>query len=327
MKIFVQDKRRNKGEFQFYMHQFVESCKRNGIKRSSEFAWCKTIKLNAIVMRWEYLANIFRLCRKKRAVIVCSSGGFLIYDSFPQNLFAEIIPMFWDSWPSSWEKQLYSLKRLKCKLCFVSSSQVAAKINASHLNTKAYWIPEGIDISAYKKGPELKNRNVDIYEMGRQKSEYHRILCILQEEKKINKLCFNRYNADGSNQKLAFPAIHDLLETLPDIKIVISFPQIDTHPEKAGNIETLTQRYWESMLSRNLIVGRAPFELVDLIGYNPVVNVDWSDPQEQILYILSNIEDYQELVDKNYVTALKYASWDNRIKKIKVILLNNGYTL
>ena len=56
------------------------------------------------------------------------------------------------------------------------------------------------------------------------------------------------------------------------IKIVVSFPQNITNPKKAGDIETLTQRYWESMLSRNIIVGQAPEELIELIGYNPVIN-------------------------------------------------------
>ena len=58
----------------------------------------------------------------------------------------------------------------------------------------------------------------------------------------------------------------------------------------AGKIETLTQRYWECMLSRCLIVGRAPFELINLIGYNPVIEVEWGNESEQLLRILNNIE-------------------------------------
>jgi hypothetical protein len=98
-----------------------------------------------------------------------------------------------------------------------------------------------------------------------------------------------------------------------------------THPENAGNLETLTQRYWEAMLSRCLIVGRAPKELTDLIGYNPVVDVDWNAPEDQLTHILSHIADYQGFVNKNYTVALKYASWDNRIKQVKSILASEGY--
>ena len=58
--------------------------------------------------------------------------------------------------------------------------------------------------------------------------------------------------------------------------------------EKAGNagdIETLTQRYWENMLSRIIMVGHAPKELVDLIGYNPIIEIDKENDKEQIIDI------------------------------------------
>lgn len=109
--------------------------------------------------------------------------------------------------------------------------------------------------------------------------------------------------------------------------MVISFPQIDTHPQKVGDIETLTQRYWETMLSRNLIVGRAPNELIQLIGYNPVVDVDWINPKKQLSDILSNIESYQALVERNYQTAKVMASWDNRAKDVITTLRVLNYEL
>ena len=46
-----------------------------------------------------------------------------------------------------------------------------------------------------------------------------------------------------------------------------------TQPEVAGDIETLTQRYWECMFSRMVMVGHAPQELIDFIGYNPVIEL------------------------------------------------------
>ena len=108
---------------------------------------------------------------------------------------------------------------------------------------------------------------------------------------------------------------------------MICFPQCDTNPQKAGNLETLTQRYWEAMLSGCLIVGRAPQELIDLIGYNPVIDVEWDNPEIQVEGILNNIENYQNLVDKNIESAQKYATWDSRIPLIKEYLAKVGYQL
>lgn len=130
----------------------------------------------------------------------------------------------------------------------------------------------------------------------------------------------NTYDSDGALQGLAFSTAQDLIDALPHIQIVVSFPRSLTHPILSGGIETLTQRYWESMLTRTLIVGHCPKELLKVIGYNPVVEVDWQDPNSQLRDIIANIDTYQELVDRNYQIALSHASWLKRIELIDKIL-------
>jgi hypothetical protein len=193
------------------------------------------------------------------------------------------------------------------------------------LGIKAYWIPEGIDLKSFNKGADLKERHIDLYEMGRQMLNLHVFLVQLFNDDKIKGYYRNLYNKDGSLSRLAFETTEEMQKTLSDIKIVVSFPQCDTHPQIAGNLETLTQRYWEAMLCRCLIIGRAPQELIDLIGYDPVVNIDWNSPSMQIEEILKNIDDYQLLVDKNYNSAIKFASWEMRIREIRKILLKEKY--
>lgn len=88
-----------------------------------------------------------------------------------------------------------------------------------------------------------------------------------------------------------------------------------TQPEVAGDIETLTQRYWECMFSRMVMVGHAPQELIDFIGYNPVIELnDKISAEELIADVIEHIEDYQSLVDKNRETAEKMGSWEMRMK-------------
>ena len=92
-------------------------------------------------------------------------------------------------------------------------------------------------------------------------------------------------------------------------------PRSITQPEIAGDIETLAQRYWECMFSRIVMVGHAPQELVDFIGYNPVIELREDISAEAlILDVLKHIEDYQSLVDKNRETAERLGSWDVRMK-------------
>ena len=94
----------------------------------------------------------------------------------------------------------------------------------------------------------------------------------------------------------------------------------------AGDVETLTQRYWECMLSGTLIVGHAPKELVDLLGYNPVIELETDeDIGSRLSQILDNISSYQELADKNLAAARENASWDTRMTRLLPQLHQLGY--
>ena len=127
-----------------------------------------------------------------------------------------------------------------------------------------------------------------------------------------------------------------LVEAMGDAKVTIALPRSITHPKVAGDIETLTQRYWECMLSRIVMVGHAPKELVDLIGYNPVVEYNVNDNangnlnehlMKTIKVVLEHIEDYQELVDKNRQTALEVGDWTSRMNQVMGWLLQCGYRI
>lgn len=133
-------------------------------------------------------------------------------------------------------------------------------------------------------------------------------------------LYINRENANG-----CMDSFNQLLNTMADAKVTISLPRCDTATEETGGIETLTQRFWEGMLSRTVLLGRAPKELIELIGYNPVIVLDKNHPDEQVRDIVNHISDYQELVDKNREMALRMAPWEIRMKKIMTWLESLGY--
>ena len=75
------------------------------------------------------------------------------------------------------------------------------------------------------------------------------------------------------------------------------------------------------------MVGHAPKELTELVGYNPVIEMDMEHDLEQVECILSDINnpEYQELVDRNRETALQMGSWDIRMNQIMEWLRGLGY--
>lgn len=330
MKVYIKDRKRRKEEFQFFMHDFVDCCKGYGLETVPDILPSFKYHIRSVLKRIELFVYKYvrsKLKERKKALIVTANGGTIAENFFPYYYSYELIPMLWDVWPSTWLAMQRDFQRFGVKMVLVTSRSVANMINEEMPSVKALWVPEGIDISHYHKGDVLANRPYNVLEMGRQMKRYHQVLHNMRQKGCLNEWTTSIINPDGTlNQgNLTFTDNETLYAELPKYRVMVCFPQCDTNPFRGGNVETLTQRYWEAMLSGCLIIGRAPQELIDLIGYNPVIDVDWKDPQGQLISILGNAMSYQGLVDKNYQSACEYASWDGRIESIKEFLIENGY--
>lgn len=326
MKFYIKDKKRRKEEFQFFMHDFIDVCKESGIEPKPDILPSYRFHIRAFLR--SILHFLFRIRKKmgikqphKQAIIVACNGDCIIDNSFPYFINSEIIPMVWDIWPPSLTNFYRDIYELNCKIIFVTVRSIADNVNKEG-KIKAYWIPEGIKISLYKCGLPLEKRKNDIFEMGRQHLKYHNILEAMNKKGMIQ----GYLTSDSANRGKNWLPFKQLINEMPKYKIMICFPRCDTNP-KANGVETLTQRYWEAMLSRCLIIGRAPKELADLCGYNPVIDVDWEKPQNQLKLILNNIGSYQQLVDRNYQYAKNHSDWKERVKKIKKVLMSEGYNI
>lgn len=253
---------------------------------------------------------------KKEARLRFVEGASLRFDIFPDYLCYEIIPVIWDCWPKHFDAMANWFKKHKVRTAIFTSSQTADRMRKVYPNMNILTITEGIETNLYYQGKELKDRSIDYLEYGRcsnaiDSSTFDKKISVLSSRNEFGKL---------KNRE-------QLISALSDSKITIALPRSINQPEIAEGVETLTQRYWECMLSRIVMVGKAPKELVDLIGYNPVIDMDFSDPNSQILEIIDHIEDFQELVDKNRKTALEKGDWSLRVSIIKDYLLSLGYVL
>ena len=238
------------------------------------------------------------------------------FDTFPDYALYEVIPFFWDVWPENFEKTFAWLKKYEVKTAIFTSSQAAEMVRAKFPDMNVLSVTEGIDVENYSAGKQLKDREIDFLEYGR---EIDHIVKYSVTDK-IN------YVKGKRNGKPVFSQ-QELVENLANSKVVAAYTKKWTNPEQAGEIDTLTQRYWECMLSGCIMIGHAPKELVDLIGYNPVIEVDREKPDEQLMNILANITDYQELADKNSISAIKYGDWKYSMQRVMNFLREKGYTL
>lgn len=249
---------------------------------------------------------------KKEARLRFMQPYSISFDAFPDYLFYEIIPFFWDVWSDNIERTCAWMKKYDVKTAIFTSSQVVEMVKKRFPKMNIIWCPEGNDTKTYSEGKSLKDRSIDFFHYGR-------------EIDSIVKYDFNGIKyISGKKDGVAYLSQSQLVKCLSDAKIVAAYPKSWTNPEEAGGIETLTQRYWECMLSRCVMIGHAPKELVDLLGYNPVIELDRENSSNQLRNVLGNIENYQVLVDKNREMALEYGDWKNRmnelLKKLNEIL-------
>ena len=290
-----------------------EAWKRNGgevAKAHYPWRW-----LHGAAYRWE-LPKIWK--SRKQARLRFVEPVSLKFDSFPDYACYELVPMFWDCWPRYFEMTCEWLRKHRVRTAIFSSRMTAERMQERFPEMRIIWCPEAVDGAVYQKGKLLKDRTIDLLEFGRSNEK---VLAAGALEKAFE----SSHGADGMNFSLNHVCTkqngkfiytnEQLHQAMGDAKVTIALPRSMTQPEMAGDIETLTQRYWECMFSRMVMVGHAPQELVDFIGYNPVVELREDISAEALIRdVLEHIDDYQGLVDKNRETAERLGSWDVRMK-------------
>ena len=260
------------------------------------------------------LPPVFKSKREARLRFV--SGYSIQFDTFPDYAFYEVIPVIWDCWPKQVESVAAFFRKHQVKTAIFTSSQTADVFRNLFPQMNILTITEGIKIDLYSPGNVLSDRKIDILEIGRKDGNFFK-----------SPLPEGINHIKTGNFARTFQSDEEFRTALADTKVTITVPRCDVDKKIAGNIETLTQRYWECMLSRIVMVGRAPQELIDLIGYNPVVDWDGNDASPLVSQLLQDISSYQSLVDKNYETAKRMASWDIRMKVIMEYLEKLGYSV
>ncbi len=236
------------------------------------------------------------------------------YRLFPINYFSNVIAYCYDCWPHRYDRWEAFFLRNKIGLAFFSARESAGYFARKIPRMTSVWAPEATDPNEYDGGKPLQSRGIDVLEMGRKYDDYHRrITDRLKQRGRVHLY-------EKKEGRLIFPTREKLAQGLGDSRISICFPRSVTHPERAGGLETVTHRYFESIASRCIIVGRCPDELVDLFGYNPVIEADLNDPCQQIEDILNRVGELEEVTDRNYSRLLEVGTWRLRVKSMIEII-------
>ena len=214
----------------------------------------------------------------------------------------------YDAWQNQLEAIASAMRLHRINIAFVSSLQASQYLDSLGIKDfRSYWVPEAVTVSNYKWNP-YSERKIDILQMGRRWDEYH---FEIEELCRKNHWTYLYEERPGEN---IFPTRQSFIDGLASAKISICVPSAITHPARSGTISTVTWRYFESMASKVLILGKIPDEMKQLFDYEPVVEIDMSNPKEQLREVLTQYADYIPLIERNYAFVQQNHQWQNRIE-------------
>ncbi len=260
--------------------------------------------------------KVARVCKKaklmrrvatlgKRRLVTLSWASDV--PAFPDAFWCEIVPWCFDTWGQDWPEWEALLRRHRVRLAFFTARAAAEHFAKQIPGLQTHWLPEAQNLSLLKPSKKLVERSVHVFEMGRKMQQVHDK--IREPLKAAGKK--HLFDEPGKHAT-AIPTLDLLYETMGDSAIVMCYPKSMTSPQGSGGVETVTQRYLETMGSGSLVVGHCPKELEDLFGFNPVVELSPEDPAKHMLEILGSLEKYQPLVDRARVKVNEMGGFDPR---------------
>lgn len=262
-------------------------------------------------VRYLYRVGVARrLLSLQRMAMLVPMMGLQEHLLFPWALTREVVPVVFDCMPHEFAQWQSLLQRLRIETAFFTASAAAAHFRQVLPKGRWHWLPEAINLADYSAAMPWADRPIHVLEFGRRYGKYHDAVTDGLATAGV------RHVYERRRGELVFATQADFLAGLGQAQVSICFPQSMTHPERFGTVETLTQRYLESMASGCVLLGKAPGELIALCGYNPVVDVDWAAPVRQLLTIRDEPHRHFELRSRNIEFVSKHGTWDLRATEL-----------
>lgn len=250
------------------------------------------------------------LRRSADGPIFVAMMGYSEGRTLPFAYWNELVPYAFDCWPKMYRRWTAFFQRHRIRLAFFSARGSAEYFARELPAMRSVWLPEAVDPAEYRSSLPLVDRGIDVLELGRKYDRFHDAIAPTLATAGRSHLFERRPGERIFATRLA------LSEGLGSSRISVCFPRSVTHAEHTGGLETVTHRYFESMASGCILLGRCPDELKDLFGYNPVIEVQDGDESRQIERILADVAAFQPHVDANLQRLFEVGTWDHRVRQV-----------
>lgn len=212
-----------------------------------------------------------------------------------------------DVWPNDFEFVAQIARGYGLSHLFLTSKEASEHLQLRLPGVSVDWFPEALVSDCFKPKP-LQDRTIDVMQMGRKYMAVHEPIAALGG---VN------YVYEKVTGQIIYPQKQDLYDAMCNSKISICFTRSITHPEIAGDLATVTQRYLESMAAGCIVLGSVPAELLEMFPYPPMIEADVPNIADQVQSILSNVGEYEDLVTRNRQYVLDNHMLSNRLEKLR----------
>jgi hypothetical protein len=263
--------------------------------------------------RIAFKCGMVRTLTKSSGNVITMASWGRTWPAFPQCLTSNVVPWVYDCWGPQIPLWHTSLRRLRCTHIFCSAKLAIDRLREGLPRATFHWLPEAADPNWYNPKKSLAERSVSLLEIGRRHPRFHASAKPVMEHEKLTHLY-----AEGD--EYMFHNATGLHAVLADTVALCCYPKTSTHPKEAGGIETFTLRYFEAIANRCICVGTCPRELIDLFGFNPVIEVNPDTAGEQLREVLRAPDAYQSHVDRCYARYLEVGTFDHRVREMLAVL-------
>jgi hypothetical protein len=258
--------------------------------------------------------------RRIRGPVVVPLMGARFGQLYAAAALGDVVPVCWDVWEPQWRMWADRLGPLRPPVVFVTAAASARYLDDALPDSRVLHLPEATRLSRYSPTRPLADRTIGVLELGRRHQRWHDAVRGVPASQ-----AGRRHLYESRGGRLAFPDETALLRGLSDAVVSVCFPSSLTHPRRSGRVETMTHRYLEGMASGCLLLGHAPDELVGLMGFNPVIEVDWNDPVRQVREILQAPHRWQHHVDRALRRLREVGDWSVRGRALRRAVTEAGY--
>lgn len=252
--------------------------------------------------------------RQNGPFVVVPLMGTKFPPAFSASIRGRLVLFCWDMWASNWDLWETKLRQLRPALVVATSVVSRDEMRRRLPHLRIEHLPEATRTQDHDASMLLHERSIDVLELGRRHTKWHDAFRAAQPEPGLVHL-FERVKG-----QIIFPDKAALQSGLAQSRIAICFPASTTDPQKAGPVCTMTHRYLECILSGCLVLGECPPELREILGYDPVIPVNWARPAEQVADLLSNISDYQQHVNTARQDLLGKVDWNTRAAELMSLI-------